>query len=172
MTPPLNPTITLDIARIEASHLAGLVGQFAELLEESQDSPGAAADPAVLRLVPDAYEDADDAREFRAVTEADLLGRRQADAAVVLASLAQASTGDIEVTDPAFAEMAIVTLDDDQAHAWLRTLSAIRLVLATRLGIADVDEHDEDDPRFGIYDWLGFRLDTLVAAVESMDERR
>ncbi|WP_404433221.1 DUF2017 domain-containing protein [Microbacterium lacus] len=172
MTRPLNPTITLDIARIEASHLSGLVGQFAELLEESQDSPRGTADPAVLRLVPDAYEDVDDAREFRDVTESDLLGRRQTDAAVVLASLSQASAGDIEVTDAAFAEMAVVTLDDDQAHAWLRTLSAIRLVLATRLGIADVDEHDEDDPRFGIYDWLGFRLDTLVAAVESLEERR
>ena len=43
-------------------------------------------------------------------------------------------------------------------------LAAIRLVLATRLGIRSEEDHDEDDPRFGIYDWLGYRLDGLVQA--------
>jgi len=51
------------------------------------------------------------------------------------------------------------------AHAWLRTLAAVRLVLATRLGIGDADEHLDGDPRFGIYDWLGYRLDGLVRAM-------
>lgn len=162
--------IILDIARIEASHLSGLVEQFAELLEDSVESPRPSEDPAVLRLVPHAYRDPEDAREFREVTESDLLGRRQSDAAVVLATLSQASVGAVEVSDPVFAEMATVTLDADQAQAWLRTLSAIRLVLATRLGIADVDDHDEDDPRFGIYDWLGFRLGTLVSALDSVTQ--
>ena len=52
------------------------------------------------------------------------------------------------------------------ARAWLRTLAAIRLVLASRLGIEVAEDHDPDDPRFGIYDWLGYRLDGLVAAVD------
>ncbi len=58
-------------------------------------------------------------------------------------------------------------LDPEDLQAWLRTLAAIRLVLATRLGIKTEDDHDEDDPRFGIYDWLGYRLDGLVRAAEA-----
>ena len=61
-----------------------------------------------------------------------------------------------------------VTLDHDGAAAWLRTLTALRLVLASRLGIAHEDDHDEADPRFGIYDWLGYRLDSLVRALDGM----
>ena len=59
-------------------------------------------------------------------------------------------------------EQTDIRLDPDEVQAWLRTLAAIRLVLATRLGIEGADDHDEDDPRFGIYDWLGYRLDGLV----------
>ena len=57
-------------------------------------------------------------------------------------------------------------LAPDAIGAWLRTLAAIRLVLATRLGITEEDRHSPEDPRFGIYDWLGYRLDGLVSAVE------
>ncbi len=60
--------VVIELARIEAAHLSGLVGQFSELL--STPPVESAADPAVRRLVPDAYADADDAREFRDVTEA------------------------------------------------------------------------------------------------------
>ena len=52
------------------------------------------------------------------------------------------------------------------ADALLRTLAAIRLVLASRLGVDDEDTHDNDDPRFGIYDWLGYRLDALLTALD------
>ena len=38
--------------------------------------------------------------------------------------------------------------------------------LATRLGVAEADDHDSADPRFGIYDWLGYRLDGLVGALD------
>ena len=59
-------------------------------------------------------------------------------------------------------------LDPEDLQAWLRTLAALRLVLASRLGITTEDDHDGDDPRFGIYDWLGFRLDGLVRAADEM----
>lgn len=156
-------TIVIELARIEAAHLAGLVAQFDELLDESDD---AGDDPAVLRLVPDAYADPDAAREFREVTEADLLGRRRADAARMLATLAAAGdlTGDLD--DPAFVQQIAIVLDRDDVQAWLRTLAAIRLVLATRLGIIDDDDHDHDDAKYAIYDWLGFRLDGLVTAID------
>ena len=155
--------VVLEMARIEAAHLAGLVGQFAELLDVSDDR----ADPAVQRLVPDAYADAEAAREFRDVTESDLLGRRRADAAVVLASLAEVAEISDDPDDPTLIDVVDVALDDEQTQAWLRTLAAVRLVLATRLGVAHEDDHDADDPRFGIYDWLGYRLDGLVAAIDA-----
>jgi hypothetical protein len=41
----------------------------------------------------------------------------------------------------------------------------VRLVMATRLGITTEEEQD-DDPRFGVYNWLGFRLEGLLQAID------
>lgn len=157
-------TIVVELARLEAAHLAGLVGQFAELLRESSPDDG---DPAIARLVPSAYHDDEDAaREFRSLTQADLLHRRAADAAAVLASLQPAAQIPDDPDDPALLEQVEIRLDPEAAQAWLRTLAAIRLVLATRLGVAETDDHEHDDPRFGVYDWIGYRLDGLVAVLD------
>jgi hypothetical protein len=66
-----------------------------------------------------------------------------------------------------------VDLDAAQVQAWLRTLTDVRLALATRLGIED-DEHvwdeDSDDPvavMHDVYDWLGFVQETLVLAIDA-----
>ena len=156
--------IALDLTRIEAAHLAGLVGQFAELVEESTVTT---ADPAIGRLVPDGYaDDPDAAKEFRDFTEDDLLARRRTDAQLVLATLQDAAAIPDDPHDPVLLEETEIRLDPQAVQAWLRTLAAIRLVLASRLGIVDADDHDEDDPRFGIYDWLGYRLHGLVTAVD------
>ena len=48
--------VVLELTRMEAAHLAGLVTQFAELLEDAASTAG---DPAIARLVPDAYADDD-----------------------------------------------------------------------------------------------------------------
>ena len=72
------------MTRMEAAHLAGLVTQFAELLEDADDAPP--DDPAIARLVPDAYaDDAEAAQEFRDLTERDLLDRRRRMPRAVLA---------------------------------------------------------------------------------------
>lgn len=157
-------TVALDLTRIEAAHLAGLVTQFAELIDETSMSAG---DPAIARLVPDAYaDDPDAAREFRELTEDDLLARRRSDAGLVLATLKDAAVISDDPDDPRLVEATEIRLDPTEVQAWLRTLAAIRLVLASRLGIEGPDDHDEDDPRFGIYDWLGYRLHGLVTAVD------
>ena len=159
--------VVLEVARLEAAHLAGLVGQFAELLRESAPDDG---DPAIARLVPSAYSDDEDAaREFRALTQSDLLDRRATDAGLVLASLQEAAEIPEDPDDPALLEQVEIRLAPETAQAWLRTLAAVRLVLATRLGVVDEDEHEHDDPRFGVYDWIGYRLDGLVAALDSED---
>ncbi len=157
--------IVIDLARVEAAHLDALVAQFVEVLDATGADRG--ADPAVARLVPDAYrDDADAADEFRALTQGELLDRRRTDATVVRASLRGLTELPDDVADPTLAELVIVELDDHQAQAWLRTLAAVRLVLATRLGIVQEDTHDDDDPRFAIYDWLGYRLQSLVETLE------
>lgn len=158
--------VALEITRLEAAHLSGLVSQFAELVDGAVSADG---DPAISRLAPDAYESAEAAQEFRKLTEADLLDRRRDDAAAVIATLIEASDIPEDPDDPALLESCVIRLDQQTAGAWLRTLAAIRLVLATRLGITETDDHRADDPRFGIYDWLGYRLDGLVKALDGAE---
>ena len=155
--------VVLELARLEAAHLAGLVSQFDDLLRDTDAQRG---DPAIERLAPRAYDDDAAAREFRELTESELLDRRRSDAGIVLASLGEAADMPEDPEDPRLLETISIRLDDADARAWLRTLAAIRLVLATRLGIAQPEDHDPDDPRFGIYDCLGYRLDGLVSAVD------
>ena len=161
--------VVLELTRMEAAHLAGLVTQFAELMEDAASSAG---DPAIARLVPDAYADDDAASEdFREMTERDLLERRRQDAGEVLGSLSEASAlpDDAEPGDEVLMELVELRLEPEILRAWLRCLAAIRLVLATRLDIRSEEDHDVDDPRFGIYEWLGYRLDGLVQAASDDD---
>jgi hypothetical protein len=156
--------IVLELTRLEAAHLAGLVTQFAELVQESSNPT---ADPAIGRLVPDAYaDDPAAALDFRALTEGDLLSRRREDAALVLGSLRDAAQIPDDPGSPVLLEETEIRLDPTAVQAWMRTLAAIRLVLASRLGIEGPEDHDDDDPRFGIYDWLGYRLHGLVTAAD------
>lgn len=158
--------VLLTITHIEARHLAGLVAQFGELLEETDtDTAGNVShDPAIARLTPPAYSDDDEAADdFRRATQSDLLGRRAQDAARVLRDLTRIDEGGDAPVDEHDAERPLdVALDDEGVRAWMRTLTAIRLVIASRLGIVDEDDRDEDDPRFGVYDWLGYRLEGLI----------
>ncbi|WP_460773496.1 DUF2017 family protein [Microbacterium sp. GXF7504] len=156
--------VIMDITRVEALHLRELVAQFVDLLSDPRSD-----DPAVARLTPSAYpDDPDAAREFRSVTERELLRRRTDDAGAVLADLAVA--GDVsEIADLPMAEAVTeleVPLDAERAASWMRTLNAVRLVLAERLGIQTEDDVDATDPRFAVYEWLGYRLDTLVRALD------
>lgn len=151
-------TIVLALTRIEAAHLADLVGQFGDLLARS-----AADDPGLQRLSPAAYPDDHDASaEYRRLTESDAIQRRREGVSTVLAAI-DAPTPEAVEQDPLAAHP--VPVDAASADAWMRTLAALRLVLASRLGIDGDDDHDEDDPRFAVYDWLGYRLDELVRAL-------
>lgn len=153
--------VVLEISGLEALHLAGIVGQFRDLLADTRS----AADPAVTRLLPDAYPDDEAAsEEFRRLTGGDLLERRGQDAATVLRTLG-IDGADLDPTSDPDATIA-VALGEGEALAWMRTLSAVRLVLATRLGIQTEDDHQPDDPRFGVYDWIGYRLDGLMTALD------
>ena len=151
-------TVILEITPLEATPLTDLVTQFDELLQASRPTE----DPAVARLVPDAYtDDPQGSAEFRRLTEPTLLERRSDDAAMVVASLAP-----LLAEDPTDLEPVGLPLDPPTAAAWVRCLAALRLVLAERLGIRTESDGDVDDPRFGVYEWLGFRLDGLMTALD------
>ncbi|WP_221584222.1 DUF2017 family protein [Microbacterium sp. G2-8] len=155
--------VILTLTRIEATHLVDLVSQFRTLVtEQSTDE-----DPALDRLTPDAYpDDAAESQEFRHVTRGDLLGRRAHDAAVVMGALERIEHADL---DEALAPVDI-SIAGDELDSWLRTLAALRLVLASRLGIDDDHAHDSEDPAYGLYEWLGYRLEGLVQVADERAE--
>lgn len=156
-------TVTLPIAWIEGRNLLHLLDEFRSLIGGPLDD----ADPALSRLTPVAYpDDGAAAAEFRLGTRDELFDRRRKDADVVRADLAEFDVGDDEAPDA----LATVEVALSEVDPWMRTLAAIRLVVASRLGIAQDDRHDADDPRFHVYDWLGYRLDDLIQRADDADE--
>ena len=131
--------------------LEALVGITSEPVERPQD-------PALARLFPDAYPSDDEAaQEFRRFTQRDLQEGKRTAAGRMRAAL---TTADRKVS-----------LDDEEAEAWLGALNDLRLTLGTRLDVTeetDLSELDADDPRtypLAVYSWLGYVQETLVDAV-------
>lgn len=158
---------------LEARLLSGLAGDLLELLGPSQPpgsdplaamvgiAGGAVAtpeDPALARLLPDAYSGDDDASsEFRRYTEADLRAGKRAHATDVRQSL-----------EAVIEQGGRVRLDRPLADAWLGLLNDLRLVLASRLGVTEQTELDPADdaplaPDLHVYGWLGHVQESLLA---------
>jgi hypothetical protein len=162
--------ITLD--EVETSILRSLAVQLLELVgpgdqpEGADDDPLAQLftdgptkppdDPALARLFPDAYEESEDASEFRRFTENDLRTRKREDALTMIRGLDSGGP--------------VLKLTADEARQWLGGLNDLRLTLGTRLGVSE-DESDElyhleeGDPRKPLvmaYLWLGGLQETLV----------
>ena len=156
-----------------AGQIAGMLGELIEV--PRFDDPDAAAlfasvgiggssalhdDPAIARLLPNAYADDEAARDFRRLTERSLATRKVENARIVIQSLDSADTAGGELA-----------LDDAEAQAWLRSLADIRLTIAARLGIeADGDEGRDDDASLAlrdVYDWLAWVTDSLIDAIEA-----
>ena len=86
----MTTAVRMELSALEAAHLTDLIAQFAQLLAHALDD---ADDPAIARLVPDAYrDDPQAAAEFRRFTQDDLLDRRRDDAQTVLTSLQREGT--------------------------------------------------------------------------------
>lgn len=117
-------------------------------------------DEALLRLLPEAYPDDPAAgAEYRRFTEGDLVARKRANIAMVLAGLTEAEAG------------GSVRLTEEAVVAWLLAVNDLRLALGTRLEIVEdyedvVDSLEHDDPRlpaFALYEWLTGFQEMLVA---------
>jgi hypothetical protein len=125
----------------ELSALTGLGGP-----QVPAGEPAAPDDPALARLLPDAYQDDPQAAgEFRRLTESSLR-RDKVDAAErLLAALPGEGPGEVR-------------LDPDTTEAWLATINDVRLALGTRLDVteemAEPDPEDPDAPAYVVYLWL------------------
>nr|BFE65354.1 DUF2017 domain-containing protein [Dactylosporangium thailandense] len=156
---------TVCVARFgpgEAAVLNEVMLEVITLLSEGFDR----TDPVIGRLFPDVYRD-DPAlsAELRRYTEDDLRSAKLEQAALLLDALP--------------VEGGEVALDEEQAEAWLRALTDVRLTLGLRLGIADDDvdiesELDEailKDPtsarvaQLSVYQYLTYLQESLVGAL-------
>jgi hypothetical protein len=175
--------ITARLTANEAAMLGTLAGQLIDLLAErsieagsgeSSDASdalyaqlgigGASArplDPALARLLPDAYrDDAEAASDHRRLTERGLVDRKVSNARAVIATLESATTS-------TFGTVRRLSLDEHGVQAWLRTLTDLRLTIAARLQIEeDGDEGVGDEAMLAVYDWLGYLQGTLIATID------
>lgn len=118
-------------------------------------------DPALARLLPDAYgDDPAAAQEFRRYTEADLLAGKRASAVAVLQTL-----------EPVREAGGRMVFDQDAADAWLATLNDLRLVLGTRLQVTEDSElfprgESPEDQARRVYAWLGYLQESLLSVLQ------
>ncbi|GAA1443003.1 DUF2017 domain-containing protein [Leifsonia poae] len=144
----------------EVELLVQLATESAALADAARAGAGLQADPALIRLLPDAYPgDPAASAEFRRFTADGLAERKATNARVVVETLASAGAGRIEVR-----------LDTAASTSWLRAITDIRLVIGARLGIVqDGDEGDVHDTESALmraaYDWLAWVQESLVNAL-------
>jgi hypothetical protein len=143
----------------EAGNPLADLADLVDLLD-SNAPEGLPEDPALARLLPDAYrDDTEAAGEFRRFTEQELRSGKAAAAQTVLATLPE--------------DGGTVDLSEEDAQVWLRALNDVRLTLGVRLSITEdfaerVVDLDPADPRSAylwIYDWLTFLQETRVRAL-------
>ncbi|MEI6621553.1 MAG: DUF2017 domain-containing protein [Actinomycetes bacterium] len=153
-----------DVDPKDLDPLAVQVGMMG--LEDSPVHPP--DDPVLARLLPEGYRnDPMAASEFRRYTDGALRMGKIADAGVVRAGIERADA------DPD----GSVSVTDDEAPAWLRSINDLRLALGVKLEITDDSAQDladipEDDPRAlaaAVYDFLTWWQDSLVRAIVGDD---
>lgn len=135
-------------------------------LSTSEGAPAPPEDPALARLVPDGHRsDGDISAEFRRLTQAGLRSRKAEAARQAAGALERAAGREVR-------------LAEDEAQAFARALTDVRLVLATRLGVREdedldaLEEHAATLPQghpvtaaLDLYNFLAWLQDSLVAAM-------
>jgi uncharacterized protein DUF2017 len=123
---------------------------------------GEADDPALGRLLPNAYpEDAAAAHDFTRYTRDSLVdGKRQA---------AQ-SVRDATAVDDGDEGVVQIELDQAEAWGWLTFLTDLRLILAERVGIVEEGEdtasETRDDYLRAAYEWAGFVQGSMLEVLD------
>jgi hypothetical protein len=137
----------------ELSALTGMGGP-----DPLAGEPASPADPALARLLPDAYrDDPGAAGEFRRLTEGSLRRDKVTAAERLLATLPGDGPGEVR-------------LDPETTESWLSTINDVRLALGTRLEVteemAEPDPEDPDAPAYVVYLWLTELQGVLVEVAD------
>jgi len=140
---PMPPPAGAAPAVPSDAELSALTGLDAGLGHDALTPP---SDPALARLLPDAYRDDDQAAgEFRRLTESSLRRDKVSAADRLLSSLPADGAGEVR-------------LDPESTESWLSTINDVRLALGTRLEVteemAEPDPEDPDAPAYVVYLWL------------------
>ncbi len=162
--------VVLRVDDVERGLLMSVARQVMDLVQPAEASPdqdplaaqvgwvdgdvGISDDPAVARLLPDAYDDRDDARDFRRFTENDLRQSKMQHAMTV-----------VEEIERSGEKVSVASTD-----SWLGLLNDARIAVGTRIQISEYNHEElaglpDDDPRAGlfhVYDWLTFLQESLV----------
>ena len=149
-----------DLLRLLGQDEPADADPLARLVGLSGGTPERPRDPALARLLPDAYGDGDPeaSAEFRRYTDADLRAGKRAALRLVLGAVPEGG--------------GRLRLSRDDADAWLSALNDLRLVLGTRLEVTeDLDERAlaADGPRLPalqLYGWLGWLQESLISCLE------
>ncbi len=137
----------------ERRMLTNLAGGVVTALD-SADDVASYTDPVVTRLLPVAYpDDPDAAAEYADATRSRLAGAKVDAARRLIADLEAAPGG-------------VVHLDQEAAVRWLTALGDLRLALAERVGIDEV-QRSVHTPQGMLYAWLTWLQGSLVEAVET-----
>lgn len=168
------PGMVMHLEELEVGILLSLTRQMVDFVGQPVDpdadplmamvgiDPEAAPsdDPALLRLLPDAFVDDDEASaEFRRFTERELREGKVRHALEVQRALEE--------------QGSTVRLEGSSMSAWLGFLNDSRLVLGARLDLTEDNQDDladlpDDDPRsslFGLYGWLTYLQESIVQSL-------
>jgi len=137
-------TLTTD----QRGAISNLLGELDDLIESDPDDPG------LRRLQPPAYpDDPEKNAEYLLLAGDELRGSRREAIATVRSSLDR------------------TVLDEAEVWAWLRAVTALRLVVGTNLGIEE-DDYDPqippghpDEALWSIYDFTSMLQHALVSAL-------
>lgn len=138
-------------------------------------------DPVLRRLLPNAYENENEAAEFRRYTEDGLREKKRANAHLIYEALSP-SEEEWSADQPLERATIEVNVKLEDVASWLSSLNDLRLALAVRLGIGGQAESDENsqvkaryelatdsDPMkavYAVYSWLGWLQQSLLETLE------
>jgi hypothetical protein len=133
-----------------------MIGNLSNGLAETMaaaDDPAAYEDAVLQRLLPDAVPgDPDASAEFSAATRERL-------------AAAKAEGVQRLVTDLDAAPGGVVRLDDEGAIVWVKALGDLRIALAERVGIENVQK--ATSPQGLVYAWLTWLQGSLVDVLDA-----
>ena len=130
-----------------------MIGNLARGLEQTLEGADG-EDPVVARLLPTPYPDDEEAALDFASATRERLSESKADGARRLVADLEAAPG------------GVVRLDDDAAIVWLKALGDLRIALAERVGVEEV-QRSVHTPQGMLYAWLTWLQGSLVDAVEA-----